>query len=125
MPACSSLEIFALFMLSGIFSTLLLPETKGKSLEELSNENQDQFVQGMIYFSIRVGNGIDDLLFAHRCPRVTCQQGGRPRTRCMSWPCFPIWRVYFMARNFFIQTLCFMPLTTRACLLGIYNFCLL
>ncbi|KAK2463460.1 hypothetical protein APHAL10511_004546 [Amanita phalloides] len=40
------LEIFALFMLTGIFSTLLLPETKGKSLEELSNENQEGFVQG-------------------------------------------------------------------------------
>ncbi|KAF9046818.1 phosphate transporter [Hymenopellis radicata] len=38
------LEIFALFMLTGIFSTLLLPETKGKSLEELSNEDQDHFI---------------------------------------------------------------------------------
>ena len=33
-------------MLTGIFSTLLLPETKGKSLEELSNENQEGFLQG-------------------------------------------------------------------------------
>jgi len=41
-----SLEIFALFMLTGIGSTLLLPETKGKSLEELSNEDQDEFIQG-------------------------------------------------------------------------------
>jgi len=41
-----SLEIFALFMLTGIFSTLLLPETKGRSLEELSNEDQDTFVAG-------------------------------------------------------------------------------
>lgn len=41
-----SLEIFALFMLTGIFSTLLLPETKGKSLEELSNEDQEHFVHG-------------------------------------------------------------------------------
>ncbi|KAJ8521095.1 hypothetical protein ONZ45_g2139 [Pleurotus djamor] len=40
------LEIFALFMLTGIGSTLLIPETKGKSLEELSNEDQDGFVQG-------------------------------------------------------------------------------
>jgi PHS family inorganic phosphate transporter-like MFS transporter len=39
------LEIFAFFMLTGIFSTLLLPETKGQSLEELSNEDQDQFVK--------------------------------------------------------------------------------
>nr|AKO22758.1 phosphate transporter [Rhizopogon luteolus] len=41
------LEIFAFFMLTGIFSTLLLPETKGRSLEELSNEEQDGFVQGL------------------------------------------------------------------------------
>ncbi|KAG6833370.1 hypothetical protein H0H87_007987 [Tephrocybe sp. NHM501043] len=40
------LEIFALFMLTGIFSTLLLPETKGLSLEELSNEDQEGFVKG-------------------------------------------------------------------------------
>lgn len=39
------LQIFALFMLSGIFSTLLIPETKGKSLEELSGEDQDNFIQ--------------------------------------------------------------------------------
>jgi len=38
------LEILAFFMLTGIFSTLLLPETKGKSLEVLSNEDQDEFV---------------------------------------------------------------------------------
>jgi PHS family inorganic phosphate transporter-like MFS transporter len=41
------LEIFAFFMLTGVFSTLLLPETKGKTLEELSNENQDGFVKGI------------------------------------------------------------------------------
>jgi len=38
------LEILAFFMLTGIFSTLLLPETKGLSLEVLSNEDQDEFV---------------------------------------------------------------------------------
>ncbi|PPQ65272.1 hypothetical protein CVT26_000232 [Gymnopilus dilepis] len=41
------LEIFAFFMLTGIFSTLLLPETKQQSLEELSNENQEGFVRGV------------------------------------------------------------------------------
>jgi hypothetical protein len=45
-----SLEIFALFMLTGIFSTMLLPETKGKSLEELSNETQDGFLKGQATF---------------------------------------------------------------------------
>lgn len=42
-----SLELFAFFMLTGIFSTLLLPETKQKTLEELSNEDQDGFVGGL------------------------------------------------------------------------------
>ncbi|KAI0783637.1 inorganic phosphate transporter [Abortiporus biennis] len=40
------LEIFAFFMLTGIFSTLLITETMGKSLEDLSNENQDGFISG-------------------------------------------------------------------------------
>jgi PHS family inorganic phosphate transporter-like MFS transporter len=39
------LEIFAFFMLTGIFSTLLLPETNRQSLEDLSNENQEGFVK--------------------------------------------------------------------------------
>jgi len=42
------LEIFALFMLTGIFSTMLIPETKGKTLEELSGEDQDGFVRGQM-----------------------------------------------------------------------------
>ena len=41
------LEIFALFMLTGVFSTLLIPETKDRSLEELSNESQDEFIKGV------------------------------------------------------------------------------
>ncbi|KAI0084141.1 phosphate transporter [Irpex rosettiformis] len=40
------LEIFAFFMLTGIFSTLLLPETKGRTLEDLSNEDQNGFISG-------------------------------------------------------------------------------
>ncbi|KAH0586925.1 hypothetical protein H2248_005759 [Termitomyces sp. 'cryptogamus'] len=39
------LEIFAFFMLTGILSTLLIPETKGLSLEELSNEKQEGFIR--------------------------------------------------------------------------------
>lgn len=35
-----SLEIFALFMLTGIFTTFLVPETKGKTLEELNGEEE-------------------------------------------------------------------------------------
>ena len=41
------LEIFALFMLTGIFSTLLIPETKGRTLEDISNESQEGFIQGV------------------------------------------------------------------------------
>ncbi|KAG0330272.1 Inorganic phosphate transporter pho84 [Podila humilis] len=37
------LQIFALFMLAGLIVTFLIPETKGKTLEELSNE--DIFVE--------------------------------------------------------------------------------
>jgi len=40
------LQIFAAFMLTGIFSTLLIPETNGKTLEELSFEPQEGFVRG-------------------------------------------------------------------------------
>lgn len=39
------LELFAFFMLTGIFSTLLLPETKNISLEDLSAEDQENFAQ--------------------------------------------------------------------------------
>jgi PHS family inorganic phosphate transporter-like MFS transporter len=38
------LQIFAFFMLTGVFSTLLIPETKGRSLEDLSGEDQANFV---------------------------------------------------------------------------------
>ena len=34
-------------MLTGILSTLLLPETKQRSLEQLSNENQEGFIAGV------------------------------------------------------------------------------
>lgn len=34
------LEIYALFMLLGVFTTLFIPETKRKTLEELSGEDQ-------------------------------------------------------------------------------------
>ncbi|KAI0046569.1 phosphate permease [Auriscalpium vulgare] len=49
------LEIFALFMLTGIFSTLLIPETKGKSLEELSNEDQEGFIHGVREVDVKDG----------------------------------------------------------------------
>ncbi|KAG1743456.1 major facilitator superfamily domain-containing protein [Suillus lakei] len=39
------MEIFALFMLTGIFSTLLIPETKQRSLEDISNEDQEGYIK--------------------------------------------------------------------------------
>ncbi|GAA5983528.1 hypothetical protein JCM10908_000320 [Rhodotorula pacifica] len=45
-PAPHVIEIFALFMLLGlIVSIWATPETKGKTLEELSGEDQDNFLQ--------------------------------------------------------------------------------
>jgi len=41
-----SLKIFGFVMLSGALSTLLLPETRGRSLEELSNEHKKGFIRG-------------------------------------------------------------------------------
>ena len=41
------LEIFAFFMMTGIFSTLLIPETMGRSLEDMSNEKQEGFIRGV------------------------------------------------------------------------------
>ncbi|KAG1882145.1 major facilitator superfamily domain-containing protein [Suillus subluteus] len=40
------MQIFAFFMLTGIFSTLLIPETKQRSLEDISNEKQEGYIQG-------------------------------------------------------------------------------
>ncbi|KAJ6566649.1 inorganic phosphate transporter [Mycena capillaripes] len=53
-----SFEILALFMLTGVLSTLLIPETKGKSLEVLSNENQDGFMRPLPT-RVNVQNGND------------------------------------------------------------------
>ncbi|KAM5544531.1 hypothetical protein V8D89_001429 [Ganoderma adspersum] len=41
------LEIFAFFMFTGIFSTFLIPETAQRSLEALSNESQEEFIQAV------------------------------------------------------------------------------
>ena len=35
-------------MLTGVLSTMLIPETKQESLEKLSNESQDEFIQGLL-----------------------------------------------------------------------------
>ncbi|KAH9954295.1 major facilitator superfamily domain-containing protein [Russula dissimulans] len=41
-------ELFSFFMLTGFLATFLIIETKGRTLEDLSNEDQDGFIQGML-----------------------------------------------------------------------------
>ncbi|KAF8121809.1 major facilitator superfamily domain-containing protein [Boletus edulis] len=48
------MEIFAFFMLTGIFSTLLIPETKQKTLEDLSNENQETTAESLAVSDWRI-----------------------------------------------------------------------
>ncbi|KAH9902623.1 phosphate transporter [Cubamyces lactineus] len=43
------LEIFAFFMLTGALATLVLKEGKRLTLEEMSNERQEEFIQGKAY----------------------------------------------------------------------------
>ncbi|GBE87453.1 Repressible high-affinity phosphate permease [Sparassis crispa] len=42
------LLILAFFMLTGVFSTLLIKETKQRTLEDISNESQEGFVLGLV-----------------------------------------------------------------------------
>ncbi|KAI0279766.1 major facilitator superfamily domain-containing protein [Russula aff. rugulosa BPL654] len=49
------LKIFGFVMLSGALCTLLLPETRGRSLEELSNEHQKGFIRGANQIELRNG----------------------------------------------------------------------
>ncbi|KAN0113395.1 phosphate transporter [Russula decolorans] len=49
------LKIFGFVMLSGALSTLLLPETRGRSLEELSNEHEKGFIRGTNQIELRNG----------------------------------------------------------------------
>lgn len=46
-------------MFSGILSTLLVPETKQRTLEDISNESQENFIQG-IAGAIELGPVHDD-----------------------------------------------------------------
>ncbi|KAI8982731.1 phosphate transporter [Trametes punicea] len=50
------LEIFAFFMLTGVLSTLVLKEGKQLTLEELSNEQQEGFIQGESTLFICINN---------------------------------------------------------------------
>ncbi|KAG8219347.1 major facilitator superfamily domain-containing protein [Butyriboletus roseoflavus] len=42
------LEVLSFVMLTGILSTLLIPETKQKTLEDLSNERQESYIIGAV-----------------------------------------------------------------------------
>jgi len=44
-------------MLTGVFSTLLLPETKQRTLEDISNEDQDNFIRG-VAGTVEVQDGV-------------------------------------------------------------------
>jgi MFS transporter, PHS family, inorganic phosphate transporter len=57
------MQIFALFMLCGCFTTLLIPETKRKTLEELAGEvpgtpNYDPVVAGHVGKINMTGNEV-------------------------------------------------------------------
>lgn len=41
-----SLEVLSFVMMTGVFSTLLIPETKQQTLEDLSNEDQEMYIMG-------------------------------------------------------------------------------
>ena len=55
LTGCTRLLAFLPFTATGALATLLLPETRGKSLEELSGEEQGDFVHGK--FSLSIGYG--------------------------------------------------------------------
>jgi len=40
------LEVLSFVMMTGVFSTLLIPETKQRTLEDLSNEDQEMYITG-------------------------------------------------------------------------------
>ncbi|KAL7279321.1 hypothetical protein ACG7TL_007162 [Trametes sanguinea] len=55
------LEIFAFFMLTGALSTLVLKEGKQVTLEEMSNEQQEGFIQGRAYSEVESKHEIEEL----------------------------------------------------------------
>ena len=44
----NSLKGLSFVMMTGVFSTLLIPETKQRTLEDLSNENQEAYITGIV-----------------------------------------------------------------------------
>lgn len=54
-------------MFTGILSSLLLPETKQRSLEDISNESQENFIQG-IAGAIELGPVHEEILESVESP---------------------------------------------------------
>lgn len=54
------MQIFALFMLCGIFTSVLIPETRRKTLEELSDEKDKPFFQLSFVSGFFKGSHISD-----------------------------------------------------------------
>lgn len=62
------LEIYSLFMLCGVFSTLLIKETKRKTLEELTEDDEDVAVQVVSGASNGSGAGVMEREKGERTP---------------------------------------------------------
>lgn len=43
-----SLQVLSFVMMTGVFSTLLIPETNQRTLEDLSNEDQKAYITGTV-----------------------------------------------------------------------------
>lgn len=72
------IEIFALFMLFGVFTTLLLPETKRKTLEELAQEEPTGRPHLNDNESLITGQGSIELLVAPRSAVKPARVAQRP-----------------------------------------------
>lgn len=63
-------------MLTGVFSTLLIKETKQQSLEDISNERQDGFIEGT-----NASSGVFGLLLTHPSLQVSHHSASQYRLR--------------------------------------------
>ena len=51
--------MFAVFMLVGLAATFLVQEPNQRSLEDMSNEDQDNFITGLHILAIRFNDATD------------------------------------------------------------------
>lgn len=73
------MQIFALFMLIGFFLSWLIPETKGKTLEELSGENEEDELRRQAEANQRQREEEEERR-AERRARVTAMDSPIPET---------------------------------------------